>query len=306
MNANSTKAADAVSFSLGVYGLHNWFKGSFAPVVDLMAIADRKGIDAVNVTDHVVMGEATDKYPYGTFPNGPEDPWFEPMTFLAAVASVTRQIRLTTGVVIAPLRSAVLLAKQVATLDHLSGGRVTLGVGVGWQKEEYDASGLSFENRYRLMDDQLRACRVLWSEAPATFHSESVNFDRVYSLPYPVQKRLPVFFGVAPLTKNCARIAELGDGWLPMLHEPEAVMEGATAIRKAFAAIGRDPSELQIRVNLIPVMDSDGKPDLEASVARIPALVSAGATMIDVLPLLYCRGPEDFEPLVDRLVMLKQ
>ncbi len=115
--------------------------------VDLARAADGAGVDRVVVVDHVVMGPNTDAYNWGKFPTPPDAPWLEPMTVLAAMAAATTRVRLATGILIAPLRPAVLLAKQAATLDVLSQGRLDLGVGTGWQREEYDAEGLDFAAR---------------------------------------------------------------------------------------------------------------------------------------------------------------
>ena len=115
------------------------------------------------------MGPHTENYVWGKFPVPPDAPWFEPLTMLTAIAAVTTRVRLATGILIAPLRPAAFLAKQVATLDQISGGRVDLGVGTGWQREEYDAQGLAFEQRGQLLDDTLAACTVLWRDTPAAF-----------------------------------------------------------------------------------------------------------------------------------------
>lgn len=294
------------SICIGIYGLNDWFGGSFAPVADLVAIADRKGIDQINVPDHVVMGEATEKYPYGTFVTAPDYPWFEPLTLLASFASATKRIRLTTGVVIAPLRPAALLAKQVATLDVLSRGRIDLGVGVGWQREEYVACGVPFEARYSLLDEQMRACRLLWSEAPASFKGEFISFERIYCKPFPVQKRLPVLLGLAPLPKNVKRMAEYGDGWVALMENPAQVKAGVDALRGAFRALGRDPRELRVRAVPQFQFRADGKADLEATLAKIPLLVEAGATAVELYACMYCRGPEEFEKFCERLLAFKQ
>jgi len=290
---------------IGMYGLNEWFGGDFRPVVDLIKLADEKGIDQINVPDHVVMGEATDKYPYGKFVTPPDYPWVEPLTLLAAAASATRRIRLSTGIVIAPLRPAAILAKQVATLDMLSGGRLDLGVGVGWQKEEYEACGLSFEARYALLDEQLRACRTLWSEAPASFTGRFVNFKRIYSKPFPTQRRLPVLLGLAPTPKNAARIAEYADGWLPLRETAAEVRTGVETLRESFRQRGRDPNELQVRA--VPQFEfrADGMADLEGTLAQIRPLLMAGATGVELYPCMFCRNPRDFARFCERLIRFK-
>src|SRR5580704_15075684 len=130
-----------VKVSIGVIGMERLYGGDFSRLVEAARQADEAGIDMLSITDHVVMGEHLENYPYGPFPMPLDYPWFEPMTVLSAVAAVTRNIRLSTGILISPLRPAVLLAKQLATLDVMSRGRVTIGLGIGCQREEYAASG---------------------------------------------------------------------------------------------------------------------------------------------------------------------
>lgn len=286
--------------SLGLFGLQNWFGGDFSSVVDVIRIADRKGADQVSLTDHVVMGEQVDRYPYGAFPAPLDTPWYEPITVLAAIAGATERIRLSTGILIAPLRPAVLLAKQLATLDVMSRGRVEIGLGTGWQREEYEAAGIDFEKRYRIMDEQVRVCRALWSTAPTDFQGETVKLDRIHQWPRPVQPRLPIWLGIAPTPRNCQRIAELADGWIPMLQAPKALATGLADIRAAFDARGRDFTGFQSRVVLPGVFRADGTPDLTSTLAQIPALKTAGITMVEILPLMFCRGPEEMEGFLDQ------
>jgi len=290
----------SMRLSIGLYGLQKWFGGEFAPVVDLIGIADRKGVDQVSLTDHVVMGERVDRYPYGAFPSPLDTPWFEPITVLAAIAGATRHIRLSTGILISPLRPAVLLAKQLATLDVMSRGRVEIGIGTGWQREEYEASGVDFDKRYHIMDEQVRVCRRLWSEAPVDFQGETVRLERIHQWPRPVQKHLPIWMGIAPTPRNCQRLAELADGWIPMLKSPEDLAAGLGHIRAAFDARGRDFAGFQVRVGLPGVVNATGALDLAASFAQIPALEAAGVTMVEILPLRFCRGPDDLEALLEQ------
>lgn len=285
-----------IQTAIGLYGLQGWYGGEFAPVVEVARVAEEAGIDQVSLTDHVVMGENLGRYPYGRFPSPLDFPWFEPITVLAAIAGGTRRIRLSAGVLIAPLRPAVLLAKQLATLDVMSRGRVSIGVGLGWQKEEYDACGVPWEGRYTRLEEQVRACRLLWSEAPASFRGDTVGFERVHAWPRPVQAGgVPIWFGLAPSDRNVERIAELGDGWIPMEQRPEQLAQHIGKLREAFAARGRDPEGLAVRVVLRAAFRADGSPDLDATLAAVPALARAGVTMVEVLPVVFCRGPQDLE-----------
>ena len=139
----------------------------------LLALAracDAAGIDRVNVSDHVVFGEALEEYAKpevggregGKQPTGPDGHWLEPLTTLAVIAGQTSRVRLGTQILLAALRRPVILAKSAATLDVLSGGRLDLGVGVGWQKAEYEAAGLAFERRGKLLDHTLEVVQTLW------------------------------------------------------------------------------------------------------------------------------------------------
>jgi probable F420-dependent oxidoreductase len=291
--------------AIGLYGLQGWFGGDFAPVTELVRKAESHGVDLVSITDHVVMGENLHNYPYGRFPAPLDFPWYEPLTVLAVLAGVTQRIRLSTGIVIAPLRSAVLLAKQIATLDVMSRGRVSIGLGVGWQQEEYQASGIPWEGRYTRLVEQLKVCRLLWSEAPATFHGETVSFEKIYAYPRPVQPHLPIWLGLAPNERNIERMAELADGWIPMEQDAAKLAPVIARLRAALAARGRDPAAFTVRVVPRFVFRPDKTPDLEATLAGVAALVAAGADMVEVFPGAFCRGPEDFEGFCRRLVALK-
>jgi probable F420-dependent oxidoreductase len=190
---------------------------------------------------------------------------------------VTPALRLSTGILIAPLRPAALLAKQVATLDVLSSGRVDLGVGVGWQKEEYDAQGLDFAQRGALLDDTIAACRALWSDLPASFESRSVHFSETFCSPQPAQPRLPVWFGGSLTQRMLARIADLGDGWIPIMGATlDDVREGAARL----AALGSRPIDVQMRATT--VMGDDGKPDPVGTMAGVPELTAVGVTDVTV------------------------
>ena len=295
-----------MKIAIAVLGLEKWFGGDHAGLVELVRIADRKGVDQVSVVDHVIMGEKLEDYPYGPFPGGTGLPWLEPLVQLASFASVTERIRLASGIVIAPLRPAALLAKQIATLDVLSRGRVDIGLGVGWQKDEYDACGVPWEHRFSLLEEQVRVCRTLWGQAPASFAGEHVKFEGLRALPFPVQgAAIPVWFGFAPFGRNLERIAELGDGWLPMERDPAKLKPAIAKIHQAFRTHGRDPATLQVRASYAAVLGDNGRPDLGATLAQTPVYGDAGVTVMRVEPGLFCRHREDFEPFLERVLQIK-
>ena len=287
-----------VKMSIGLLGIERLIGGDFAKVVDVARQAEAAGIDMLSITDHVVMGEHLENYPYGSFPLPLTYPWFEPMVVLGAIASATQTIRLSTGVLISPLRPAVLLAKQLATLDVMSHGRVTIGLGIGWQKEEYDASGLPWETRYKQFDEQVAVCRLLWSEAPASFHGKTVDFDRIHAFPRPVQAGgVPLWFGLAPTEKNFARIAEYGDGWIPMERDPVVLAGHIKALRDAFAARGRAPTDAKVRVGIRPAAGSD----LDAVLASSKAVVEAGADVLEFIVSAWCKTGDELPAFFAKL-----
>jgi probable F420-dependent oxidoreductase len=289
--------------ALSVIGLEAWFGGDFAAVVELVQTADRVGIDQVLAIDHVVMGESLDRYPYGRFQGRSDYPFLDPMVQLGTYASVTKTVKLATGIVIAPLRPAPVLAKQIATLDVLSCGRAEIGLGTGWQKEEYDACGVAWERRFDYMEEQVRAMRQLWTEAPTSFHGRSITFDRLYALPFPTQgPQIPLHFGVAATERNIARIAELGNGWLPMEQNPQKLIEPVLKLKAAFVSRGRKAEDLEVRTTLATVKGANGKPDLDASLAAIPEYVAAGVTTLRFAPPIFCRGPDDYIPFLEKII----
>jgi probable F420-dependent oxidoreductase len=294
--------ADRIRISVTLSGFARLFPDGLTAVVEAARVADAAGIDQIAVPDHLAIGPRTDRYPYGRFPFPSEEPWPEPLTLLAAIAGATGRIRLATGVLIAPLRPALLVAKSAATLDALSGGRLDLGVGLGWQPEEFAAAGVPFRGRAARLDDTLRACRLLWRQAPASFRSETVSFDDLWCLPRPVQPGgIPIWIGLAPTARNLARIAELGDGWMPIGSDLAALGAGVRALREAFAARGRDPGSLGVRANAPVATDARGRPDLERTLAELPALARAGATVAAFPLARFARELAEVRPFLEHL-----
>lgn len=261
---------------------HDW-----RATLELAQAMDAAGVDRVVVSDHVVFGENLDAYADPTIggqaggrqPTGPDGSWLEPLTVLTAIAATTTRIRLGTAILLAALRRPVVLAKQLATLDVLSQGRVDLGVGVGWQREEYEAAGLPFESRGRLLDHTLEVCQTLWTQQRASYVSAELEFDGIHQMPKPIQAGgVPVWVSGTVNNAVARRIARFGSGWIPW-GPAYADMPGAIAAMKdKVREFGGDPTHLQVQGIARVVKRDDRSIDFVASAAGIPALVAAGVT----------------------------
>ncbi|GLC99241.1 hypothetical protein Mkiyose1088_11080 [Mycobacterium kiyosense] len=241
------------------------------------------------MSDHVVFGENLSAYADpavggtigGKQPTGPDGEWMEPLIFLTAVAATTSRIRLGTGVLLAALRRPAVLAKQLATMDALSGGRVDLGVGIGWQREEYEATGLPFQRRGRLLDHTLEVCRTLWTQQRASYSSPELTFDGIHQMPKPVQPGgVPIWVSGTVNPAVARRLSRFGNRWIPWGPAITDLKGSIPAMRQAIADAGGDPDGLQVQGSAGLVRGADRSIDVRASVAVIPQLVADGATDI--------------------------
>jgi probable F420-dependent oxidoreductase len=205
-------------------------------VVDTALEAEQLGYYDAGGNDHL----STMRFVRQAWPSPPD--YFEPLLTLAHVAARTSVLRLTTGIMVAPMREPVLLAKQVATLDHLSGGRVILGVAVGGYRDEFEAvrPDLAGANRAELTRETLAALRAIWERPRATCQGRYVRFTDVESYPKPVQAPLPIYSG-GNVDGSLRRAAELCQGWLPAKIGPAKIAEGRQKIAGYARAVGRDP-----------------------------------------------------------------
>jgi len=261
--------------------------GGWQPLLEGARAADHAGVDRLAVSDHVVFGENLEAYGDSTVggiaggkqPTGPDGMWLEPLTLLSVVAGVTTNIRLATGILQAALRRPAVLAKATATLDVLSGGRLDLGVGVGWQREEYDAAGLSFEGRGRLLNQTLAVCQALWRQERASFDGEDLHFEGIHSMPKPLQAGgVPLWVSGTLNDRVIDRLVRFGDGWIPWGPDAKDPVAGITRLRQALARAGRDDSGFQVQGRLPVVKGPDGSMDLARTMEGVPALVEAGIT----------------------------
>ena len=251
--------------------------GSF---LQLARQADAAGLHSICLGEHLAMSDDTAAYPYGPWGHASDTAWMDPLITLAAVATVTESLRLSTAVLLAPLRAGLVLAKEVATLDVISNGRVELGVGIGWQSAEYRGVGLAWEGRQRRFDEVVETCRVAWGSQPFSLTVGEDAVEGLTAFPVPVQERIPLYYGVKVNAANARRIARLGDGWTPVGVGPDQVREGTSLLRSEFEQVGRDPDSLVIRVPLNPVVDDRGRVDVARTFEPAPRYVEAGATML--------------------------
>jgi len=212
--------------------------------------AEDSGFESVWTVEHVVVPAGYEsEYPYspdGRMPGGEDVPIPDPLVWLAYVAAETSRVNLATGILILPQRNPVVLAKETATLDRLSGGRLRLGIGVGWLREEFDAIGVPFEGRGARTDEYVAALRALWTEAEPTFDGEHVQFTRAKSYPKPARAEgIPVIVGGH--TEAAARRAgRLGDGFFPGRADLEELSHLIDVMRAAALDAGRDPDAIEI------------------------------------------------------------
>jgi len=217
--------------------------------------AETLGFDHLSLSDHLVVPRRIDsRYPYsesGEWAGAASGDCFEQFTELAYLAAITSKVRLITAVAVIPYRAAMHSAKIIATIDVLSGGRMVLGVGAGWMREEFEALGApAFEARGRVTDEYLQAFKILWSEDAPRFEGEHVRFDHVSFLPKPIQKAVPIWVG-GESPPAMRRTAKLGDVWFPIGNNPRHPLDtlakfegGLQRLRETAEKQGRDPGTI--------------------------------------------------------------
>jgi probable F420-dependent oxidoreductase len=279
----------------------------YAPLFEIVQIADQIGTDIVTVPEHLAMSNNNAEFVARYGENPPVDTttrFAEPMVFMGAVAVLTKRIKLGTSIILSPLRPALVMAKQMATLDYISGGRTSFGLGAGWQKEEFDATNMPWIGRHRLMFEQIEAMRELWSTSPASYHGEFVDFHELHCQPHPVQgKNIPMQLGIQANDKNIARMAELGVGWMPMAEAGliPNMIEPIGKLRAVYQDRGRDIAELEVATFIEVFFDENGLPDLERSLDLVPQYKEIGVTTLIIAPSAYAPTVKDYGAVLERI-----
>jgi probable F420-dependent oxidoreductase len=250
-------------FGLHALGIGN---GADRAMIDAVAsAADRAGFATLWSGEHVVMvDDSASRYPYsddGKIAVPAVADWIDPMIGLSFVAAASSNIGIGTGVLLLPEHNPVVVAKQAATLDRLSGGRLTLGIGVGWSREEFDALGVPFERRGARTKEYVDAIRTLWRDDVASFDGEFVHFDAVRVNPKPMRdRRIPIVIGGNSDTA-LRRIAAWGDGWYGFnLDGVDAVADRVAYLREQCTEHGRPFDALRLAVALRDLRPRDVAP----------------------------------------------
>jgi probable F420-dependent oxidoreductase len=275
-----------------------------ADLARIVTTGEQLGFDYVTVSDHIMVPRNLEsKYPYtnsGEFPAGTEAAWLDQLTTTAWVAAQTKRMRFVLSVMVVPHRPAVLTAKILSTIDHLSGGRLTLGIGVGWCREEFEAVGAApFDDRGYVTDEWMAACQELFTSDSPQFDGKYVKFDDVTFLPKPVQQPIPIWVGgeSAPALRRTVRYAH---GWYPVGTNPQHPMNTVSRFKAGLARFrgfaekaGRDPNEITIALRVLagpggkPRGSIDGEPEMFTGgdadwVADIETLRALGVSAVDV------------------------
>jgi probable F420-dependent oxidoreductase len=210
---------------------------------------------------------------------------YDPFVSLSFAAAATKKLRLGTGICLVPQRDPFVTAKCVASLDRLSGGRFVFGIGGGWNVDEMENHGATYETRFKLLRERILAMKAMWTEDESAFHGEMVDFDPVWSYPKPEQKPHPPIILGGESKYTLRRVAEFCDGWFPRASHRFEPHDGVARLKAAADEAGRDMSELSISVFRAPTDKAALEPYAEAGIARV-VLELPSASRDEVLKLL--------------------
>lgn len=261
--------------------------GTAEGAVALAEACDAHGVESVWTVEHVLVpGGYESEYPYsstGKMPGSEDSPIPDPLIWLTWVAANSSKVRLGTGVLILPQRNPAVLAKEVATLDALSKGRVELGIGVGWLEEEFDALGVPFDRRGQRTDEYIAALREMWTTEETSFAGEFVNWERVMSFPKPHDGSPPIVVG-GHSHAAARRAGRLGDGFFP--GRQEILGELIETMRTTAESAGRDPDAIEITTGAA------------MSPEKREALVELGVSRMVFPPPAFT--PDEIGPAIER------
>jgi len=236
----------------------------------LAQAAEAAGFESVFAIEHVVWPTSyASTYPYsptGKLPGGPQTRLPDPLIWIAHAAALTTRLNFITGILILPQRNPLVLAKEAATLDFMSGGRLRLGVGVGWLREEFAALGVPFDRRGARTDEYMRAMRALWAKDDASFRGQFVSFDGMSCNPKPVNGAVPFIVG-GHSEAAARRAGRLGDGFFPATGAQVDIQPLIALMRRTAAEAGRDPAAIELTTGCPGALPDSGQDPLVAVAA---------------------------------------
>ena len=276
------KVGLAFASSVGIEG---------ADAVEICRVAEEVGFESVWGGEHVILPDTiVSKYPYtedGKIPAEPDTPIPDPLIWLSYVAAAAPTLKLGTCILIVPQRNPLVLAKELATLDRLSGGRVELGLGVGWLEEEFDALGIPWARRGARNDEYIEAMRALWAGPHAEFHGEFVDFEPATCSPRPVNGNIPVIVG-GDSDAALNRAVRIADGYFPGEGDFDRLQALLGRLRQKAEEAHRDPASIAINT-MFGAQMMDPK-------AGVEQMATAGVDRI-MIPAFFFAGPGGLDQL---------
>jgi probable F420-dependent oxidoreductase len=236
-----------VTVKLGLFSINMGHRARPDPLVAACRTAESAGFESLWAGEHVVLPDPQ----VPPSPMAPQDPALDPIVALAVAASATSTIRLATGIVILPQRNPVVLAKQVASLDVISGGRFTFGIGVGYLEPEFRAIGADFEHRGAVTDEFLDAMQHLWYDEQPAYHGRFADFAGIDAHPRPVQTPIPIVVG-GHTPAAYRRAVQRGHGWYGFAMTPEVAAESIVGLRAAAERVDRPTSLGRLEITITP------------------------------------------------------
>lgn len=246
-----------------------------ALIRDYAQVAEGLGYQHILIYDHVIGANPASR-PGWRPPYSHRDIFHEPFVLFGYLAGLTQKIELVTGIIILPQRQTVLVAKQAAALDVLSGGRLRLGVGIGWNPVEYEALGENFKNRGRRSEEQVEVMRKLWTQELVTFEGNWHKITDAGLNPLPIQRPIPIWFGGTD-DRALRRLARLGDGWFSLLAPDDKCRAAIEKVRASAREAGRDPDRIGIEGRI-----GFGQGSAETWMKDIAAWKNLGATHLSL------------------------
>ena len=253
---------------------------------DLAREAEARGFESLWVPEHTHIPSSR-RTPW---PGGAELPkeyshTYDPFVALMLAAAVTSTIKIGTAICLVIERDTITMAKEIASLDRLSGGRFLFGVGGGWNAEEMEHHGTAFKTRFKKMVEQVQALKTIWTQDEAEFHGDFVNFDALWSWPKPLQQPHPPIFLGGETSYTLQRVVDYCDGWLPRSRRPELILQGIGELRERAAKAGRDMKTISVTASGAPgdpkLVDSYREAGCDRCIFSLPS-----AERDTVLPLL--------------------